>query len=386
MKRLAFLFLCLAGCGETAAPPEEKAAAREEMASPALQNKAGLPDVMAADVPAPQPNQAQLREEHLERMKASIRLYTISEYQRHCGLIWLPESAFEPVEINGGGMPEVAVFHDAATCTEMGATGFHSTGGAIVQFWHMPEDRGPRLALSTAMMGFTPGHRQVVTREHGSSCGLPGAAGCRVTYRWSDLGRLEVAEKLPGNKAPRWERMAFSSERDGDQLIPVDGRRTPKQQLARMRAHIRQDVQLNYGERCGPITLPDSAFFEVELSGDDLPEYAVSLGKARCWAGGENTLQGNGGPIVQFWHMDRDHDRKDGPIRLLFEAPVRGFTPTKDGLVVIQHHAFCEPVQALGFCRADYRWHARSGRLDAVKRADTQQGPQDMKFGDEELG
>lgn len=193
----------------------------------------------------------------------------------------------------------------------------------------------------------------------------------------------QVERRAPANAGA--VRLAYS---DLDRsAIPADAKRNRSEQIARMRAAIRQDARLNYGERCGSIELPDDAFNAIEITGDDFPELAVSLGRANCFAGRSNSFSGTGGPVVQIWHMGRDHDGRDGPVRLLLETAMHGFTPGDRRLVVLQHQAFCKSTTAPAFCRNTYVWDEQSRRLDAVERVpNARESREDMQFSDKDLG
>ncbi|MEO6579818.1 MAG: hypothetical protein ABIN83_01535 [Sphingomicrobium sp.] len=342
-------------------------------------------DVVATDVrPAPR-DPADPRADQLAHLKSAIRSHATVDFVERCGVFDLPDDAFVPIELNGGGTPEVAVLFGRAYCRNMGASGFSSTGGSKVQIWSGFEDMPARMLAEADMEGFTPGRLQLTALEHGSACGRPGATGCIVTYRWATPGLSGMTVERHTPDPAHWPR--FTYERfENHPGLRADGKLTRQDQLAQMRAAIRQDARVNYALQCGSMTLDDNAFIEVELTGDNFPELAVSLARGRCAAGGANTFEGNGGPVVQFWHMNRDYEGHSGPVRLMLETDVRGFTPGDRKLVVLQHNAFCPGNTALGFCRVTYRWHEKSHHLDASERKVVTQGSDDMRFGQAQLG
>jgi hypothetical protein len=101
--------------------------------------------------------------------------------------VTIPDSAFVPVEVTGGGSREYAVLFAHATCDGMhSASYFTGTGGAKFQLWSAFQD-APRLLFEHQMHGFTPTTGGFVSLQHGSYC--PGGAGpgmCLVAYKWTD--------------------------------------------------------------------------------------------------------------------------------------------------------------------------------------------------------
>lgn len=139
---------------------------------------------------------------HLARMKSVIRQDALTSFGASCEDISLPERAFHPVEITGGGMPELAVGLGRARCRHGDTHMFAGTGGITVQFW--TGERGPpRLILEQQMHGFTPAGDRLITMQHGANCPEGGGPDqCRVTYAWNDQdGRLEAVERrmMPGD-------------------------------------------------------------------------------------------------------------------------------------------------------------------------------------------
>lgn len=312
----------------------------------------------------------------LERMKAFIRQDAEMSYAARCGGLSLPDSAFVPIEINGGGPAELAVFYSHAQCPAMGASGFSGSGGTMIQFWGIAGgDAPPRLLLEHDMLGFTPRHAGLETHQHGGYCGVSGAQGCRVLYRWVD-GRLETAAREPGDPA-RPATMNWTYDGLDNPALPgsqasglasTSADETPAMQLERMRRAVRRDAQHNYGPECGPVVIPDSAITPLEITGDAFPELAVDLSQAQCPAQGMTRFAGTGGPLIQIWHMARAHDGRTGPVRLLLEQQMRSYRAGAAGLVTVQHDAACPDDRVSAFCRVVYAWDARSRRLERSER------------------
>jgi len=121
----------------------------------------------------------------LDTIRQAAREDANRRFRTSCGTVAIPDSAFVPVEVSGGGYPEYAVFFGAARCEATGAsTHFSSAGDALVQIWSASGDV-PELLLSHAMRGFTPTGAGLVSFQHGGSCdGGVGAQTCVVTYGW----------------------------------------------------------------------------------------------------------------------------------------------------------------------------------------------------------
>lgn len=330
------------------------------------------PAVAATDIrPMPLDAAAQM-----EQMKAVIRQDATASYGGYCLGVSLPDSAFVPIELSGGGLAELAVFYSQAECPRMGASGFSGTGGSLVQFWGAAHPEGPvRLLLERHVEGFTPGDRRLVTLQHGGHCGVAGALGCRIVYRWDD-DRFEVAEKRPGDPdRPFREAMVFdgwrapaASARPADGTSDMPPPPSHAEQIERMKLLIRQDAQQSYGRECGLVTIPDRAFIPVELGGDDFPELAVSFNRVLCPARGLTNFSGTGGVMMQFWRMNRGYDGSSGPVRLLLEQQMHGFSPSRGGLVTMQHGIACPGGAGPDQCRVVYRWDDREHRLDVTER------------------
>jgi hypothetical protein len=136
----------------------------------------------------------------------------------------------------------------------------------------------------------------------------------------------------------------------------------PEAHLRRLKAVIRQDAATSYGAECGTLVVPDNAFIPVEITGGGLPELAVSFGRVRCGLGATR-FTGTGGVLMQFWIGS------GGPVRLLLEQQMHGFTARGDGLVTMQHGGFCPDGAGPDQCRVTYRWNDKDRRLDVVERA-----------------
>jgi len=133
----------------------------------------------------------------IESVRAAVRAEAQRLYGQSCGEVVVPDGAFEPIEITGGGPPEYAVLFGRARCGESGnANQWLGTGGANVQIWHA-FGGPPRMLLDHQMHGFTPKATGLVSLQHGGFC--PGGAGpgmCLVRYRWNDRdSALEVSDR-----------------------------------------------------------------------------------------------------------------------------------------------------------------------------------------------
>jgi hypothetical protein len=141
------------------------------------------------------------------------------------------------------------------------------------------------------------------------------------------------------------------------------GRETddPAAHLARLKTVIRQDAITSYGDECGTISVPDDAFIPIEITGGGLTELAVPYGRVECGLG-LTRFSGTGGVMVQFWIGS------GGPVRLLVEQQVHGFTPAGNRLITMQHGGFCPGGAGPDQCRVVYEWNDRDRRLDVVDR------------------
>jgi hypothetical protein len=135
----------------------------------------------------------------------------------------------------------------------------------------------------------------------------------------------------------------------------------PVAHIDRMKAVVRQDIAVAYDKRCQGISVPDEAFFPVEITGGGLPELAVSLQLADCRLG-RTLFSGTGGEVVQFWIGS------GGPVRLLLEQQMHGFTPLDGGLQTVQHGGSCPGGAGPDSCVVTYRWEDKGRRLETESR------------------
>lgn len=127
-------------------------------------------------------------------VRAAVRAEAQRLYGAECGQVELPDRAFAPIEVTGGGAPEYAVLFGRGVCRTAGSSMvWQGTGGAMVQVW-LASGGPPRLLLEHQMHGFTPTPTGLLSLQHGGFC--PDGAGpgvCLVTYAWNDRDRtLEV--------------------------------------------------------------------------------------------------------------------------------------------------------------------------------------------------
>ncbi|HEX8694399.1 MAG TPA: hypothetical protein VF746_18400 [Longimicrobium sp.] len=153
------------------------------------------------------------------------------------------------------------------------------------------------------------------------------------------------------------------STSDPDRPTVLVGRESddPGAHMARLKAVVRQDARTSYGAECGTISVPDDAFIPIEITGGGLAEVAVTFGRVRCGLG-PTRFSGTGGVLVQFWIGS------GGPVRLLLEQQMHGFTPVDEGLVTMQHGGYCPDGAGPDQCRVTYRWNDRDRRLEVVER------------------
>lgn len=151
------------------------------------------------------------------------------------------------------------------------------------------------------------------------------------------------------------------SEEAANQPAVLVGRESEDTHLARLKAVIRQDAVTSYGAECGTIEIPDDAFIPVEITGGGLTELAVSFGRVSCGIGASR-FSGTGGVLVQFWIGS------GGPVRLLLEHQMHGFTASGDQLISMQHGGFCPGGAGPDQCRVTYRWNDRDRRLEVIDR------------------
>jgi hypothetical protein len=121
----------------------------------------------------------------VETVRSAARAEAARLHPRECGTVTIPDDAFVPVEVTGGGDPEYAVFFGHARCDAQGSlTFFSGTGGAQIEIWSSSGD-APRLLLRHSMHGFKPTPAGLISVQHGAYC--PGGAGpgmCVVAYHW----------------------------------------------------------------------------------------------------------------------------------------------------------------------------------------------------------
>ena len=184
--------LILAGCASGPHPPAE---------------------VSGRDAPARVvAREADLRPDFEAEITSVIRADAQRSYGPECGRVTVPDRAFIPVELTGGGLPEYAVTFGRVHCEATGGAGpWTGTGGVMMQFWI--GSGGPaRLLLEHSMFGFTIEPERLVSLQHGAFC--PGGAGpsmCLVSYAWNDKDRrLDVVARRfyegDGNEPPRMAR------------------------------------------------------------------------------------------------------------------------------------------------------------------------------------
>ena len=133
----------------------------------------------------------------VETVRATIRQEAQRLYADECGTVTLPDRAFEPIEITGGGLPEYVVLLGRGTCGRLGSPNlWEGTGGAVVQVW-LASGGPPRMLLEHSMHGFSVSPRGFLSLQHGGYC--PGGAGpgmCLGSYQWNDQDRaLGVAHR-----------------------------------------------------------------------------------------------------------------------------------------------------------------------------------------------
>ena len=152
------------------------------------------PPLLIADGNAPATLVGREAQTPVEAVRATIRTEVQRLYADECGTVTLPDRAFEPIEITGGGLPEYAVLLGRGTCVRDGGSGrWQGTGGSVVQLW-LASGGPPRMLLEHSMHGFSVSPRGFLSLQHGGYC--PGGAGpgmCLVSYQWNDQDRtLEV--------------------------------------------------------------------------------------------------------------------------------------------------------------------------------------------------
>lgn len=141
----------------------------------------------------------------------------------------------------------------------------------------------------------------------------------------------------------------------------LDHVRTPDLYLAQLKEMIRRHANLIYGPDCGRVSLPDAAFFPIEIGGGVAPELAVSFGYAGCGPAPNSFFRGTGGVMVQIWSGE------GGRPQLLLEQAMHGFTPGDRRLVTVQHGGACG-ASGPDMCRVTYRWDEAGRRLETAER------------------
>jgi hypothetical protein len=146
-----------------------------------------------------------------------------------------------------------------------------------------------------------------------------------------------------------------SSENVTDTRGEARPARGGQDQFGRMKAAIRAHAEISFGPICaegglpGKLTLPDSAFFPIEITGGFPPELAVSIGQARCGGRRSSLFMGSAGQVIQFW-TEPEHPT------ILFEEAMHGFTPRGDKLIVYLHGGYCPDGMGTDQCRVTYQW------------------------------
>ena len=137
------------------------------------------------------------------------------------------------------------------------------------------------------------------------------------------------------------------------QVARLDSRR---RQIA---AHVRRSARAAPGGRkCAAIELPASAFLPVEITGDSIPELAVSLSQLGCPSG---AFGGPAGGVVQFWST------AGRSARLILEDRIEGFTPADKSLVTLQNGSGCAPAAAVR-CLVTFQWNPKARRMQVASR------------------
>jgi hypothetical protein len=155
-------------------------------AGPSQRDVANAPDRVVARMAA----------RPIDRVMDSARAAAITVAPPECSKVAIPDSAFVPIEVTGGGEPEYAVFFAHATCDvhgEPSASAFIGSGGGKIQIWSASAG-SPRLLFDHSMHGFTPTPSGFVSVQHGGFClGGAGPGVCVVSYEWNaPSNRFEV--------------------------------------------------------------------------------------------------------------------------------------------------------------------------------------------------
>lgn len=146
----------------------------------------------------------------------------------------------------------------------------------------------------------------------------------------------------------------------GNAPTTMVGRQPPLPVNAVMDA-ARGELRRREGMHCKQLVIPDQAFVPVEVTTGGDPEYAVFLSHARC-DGAASYFTGTGGGVIQIWSASGD-----API-LLMHHSMHGFTPTKEGLVSVQHGGYCPGGAGPGMCVVIYDWRGPEDGFEVRSR------------------
>jgi len=131
--------------------------------------------------------------------------------------------------------------------------------------------------------------------------------------------------------------------------------------LDRVMDAARAEARRREAANCKQLVIPDEAFVPVEVTTGGDPEYAVFFSHARC-DGAASYFTGTGGGLIQIWAASGD-----APILLLSHS-MHGFTPTRDGLISVQHGAYCPGGAGPGMCVVTYDWHGPEDGFEVRSR------------------
>jgi hypothetical protein len=119
----------------------------------------------------------------LDRVMDAARAELRRREATNCRHLIVPDEAFVPVEVTGGGDSEYAVFLSHARC-DGAASYFTGTGGGLIQVWSASGE-APILLMHHSMHGFTPTRDGLISFQHGAFCdNAPGVSLCLVTYQF----------------------------------------------------------------------------------------------------------------------------------------------------------------------------------------------------------
>lgn len=137
--------------------------------------------------------------------------------------------------------------------------------------------------------------------------------------------------------------------------------RQPALPSDKVMAAARAELRRREGKHCQQLTIPDGAFVPVEVTGGGDPEYAVFLSHARC-DGALTYFTGTGGGVVQIWSAG------GGAPILRMHHSMHGFTPTRGGLMSVQHGAYCPGGAGPGMCVVNYVWRGPDDGFEVRSR------------------